>query len=371
MMTAATLNQLEMTNTRNFFGFALGFHIVMFAWNPILLSGGAANNAPLLMQVEFRDKLPEMPKPPQVVKKIEHKTQVVKRAHKSGLSLARHMTPVKIHPTRHETKVAAKPAARTRVSLVKMPKFVPHASDEDVIATAAHPAKLATATTLHPSQSPFQSSPKLVTKSRGIRASDVHFELADRGAINPGGQVVNIPVGEESGDQAVVASAPQLHDAPKGLQHISNSGYQAPLGEGVGELAGKNRGGYRGTIQVTGVEASDEEIAAVSKGHGGAISGQGFEIGGPIGDRKILRRHVPEYPSWAEEKGISALVKIFFTVNADGSIRPYMRIVRSSGYAELDDLAKQALKKWKFSPTSANSGADEAWGVITFRFTLA
>jgi len=70
-------------------------------------------------------------------------------------------------------------------------------------------------------------------------------------------------------------------------------------------------------------------------------------------------------------KGISAMVKIFFTVNSDGSIRPHMRIVRSSGYAELDSLAEEALKEWKFSPTTASSSSEEAWGVITFRFTLA
>ena len=67
----------------------------------------------------------------------------------------------------------------------------------------------------------------------------------------------------------------------------------------------------------------------------------------------------------------SAIVKIFFTVRPDGSIRHSIRIVQSSGYTELDSLAKDALLAWKFSPTGARSSTDEAWGVITFRFTLA
>jgi TonB family protein len=64
-------------------------------------------------------------------------------------------------------------------------------------------------------------------------------------------------------------------------------------------------------------------------------------------------------------------VKIFFTVKSDGTIRRSVRIVHSSGYTELDTLAKEALLAWKFSPTRAQSSEEEAWGVITFKFTLA
>ena len=372
--TAITMGRIgyevKMPNTWNMFILALWMHIGMFMWNPTLLSGGHINQAPVLMQVEFRDKAPELPKPAQVVKKVEPKP-IVKKAHKSGIALAHH-SPVHIHPTHHVTKVAkaALPAPRTRISQVKMPKFVPHASDEDALASVNHPAKLATATALRPTTSPFITTPKLAGKTRGIRASDVHFQLTDRGtSIDGSAAVVAIPVGEERGETASIASAPELHDAPRGIHHTSNS-YQAPLGEGVGELAGKNRSGYVGTIEVSGAMPSEEEVIAAGSAHGSA-AGKGVEIGGPIGDRKILRRHLPEYPAWAEEKGISAIVKIFFTVQADGTIRHSLRIVHSSGYTELDSLAKEALLEWKFSPTHAASTADEAWGVITFKFTLA
>ncbi len=133
-------------------------------------------------------------------------------------------------------------------------------------------------------------------------------------------------------------------------------------------MAGKNRKGYVANIQVG--EPSADEVVAAGNGHGSAV-GKGVEIGGPVGDRKILRRHIPEYPAWAEEKGISAIVKIFFTVRPDGTIRHSVRIVHSSGYTELDSLAKEAILAWRFSPTRASSSSEEAWGVITFRFTLA
>ena len=73
-------------------------------------------------------------------------------------------------------------------------------------------------------------------------------------------------------------------------------------------------------------------------GRGGhVVTGKGFEIGGPVGDRKIIQRRLPEYPAWAEEKGIMAMVKIYFTVRPDGSLRSTLRILSSSGYADLDD----------------------------------
>jgi TonB family protein len=322
------------------------------------------------MQVEFRDKLPVMPKPPQVVKRIEHKP-VVHKAHKSGISLAsRSHAAATIHPhhTHHVTRVVARPAPRSRPAPIKMPKFVPHASDEDALAMASPHTKVATTTALRPASNPFPNAPALHGKSRGVRAADVHFQLTDRGGIATGGPIVNIPIGDELGETAAVASAPSLHDVPTGKRHTSGYYYKAPLGDGVGELAGKARKGYVANIQVG--EPSEEAVIAAGNQHGDA-AGHGFEIGGPVGDRKILRRHLPEYPAWAEEKGISATVKIFFTVKADGTIRRSLRVVRSSGYSELDSLAKEAILAWKFSATSASSSTDEAWGVITFRFTLA
>jgi TonB family protein len=371
MNTLVMRDNFEMPNVWNAFGFAIGIHVMMFLWNPTLLSGGATHQSPLLMQVEFRDKMPLLPKPvPQVAKRIQ-KEHLVRKAHKAGLSLAsRSHAPALIHPVKHLMKVVSKPRARSRPAPMKMPKFIPHASDEDALAVASHQTKVAYTTALRPATSPFQSSPSLKTKTRGIRATDVHFELTDRGGISgaAAGRVINVPIGDERSETAEVASAPELHDAPKGLRSTSGYHYNAPLGEGVGELAGKNRAGYVGAIQVG--EPSEEQVIAAGNSHGSA-EGHGFEIGGPVGDRKILRRHVPEYPAWAEEKGISAVVKIFFTVKADGSIRRTLRVVRSSGYAELDSLAKDALLAWRFSPTDASSSADEAWGVITFRFTLA
>ncbi len=352
---------------------AMGMHVGLLVWNPVILPPSSLKPPEFLMQVEYRETLPELPKP--VIEKpkpkIVEKPKPVVKAKKAGLNLAQpKAAPLravkKVVPPK---KVVAHPAPRSRPSMVKMPRFVPRASDEDAMITAA-PTRTAQATGLRPASSPFASAPKLSGKSRGVRMADVSFQLKDRGGLAGGsGPTVAIPIGEERGEHAVVAASTQLHDAPKGRRHISNS-YQAPLGEGVGELAGKSRTGYVGRIQV-GTGPSDDEIVAAGTERGEVSAGQGFEMGGPVGDRKILRKHLPEYPAWAEEKGITAMVKIFFTVKSDGSIRQSVRVVRSSGHTELDQLAKEAILAWKFSPTRASSSAEEAWGVITFRFTLA
>ena len=219
----------------------------------------------------------------------------------------------------------------------------------------------------------IQAAIKLTGKTRGVRAQDIPFELTDRGGMALGGAVVAIPVGEERGDVVALPSA-QIHDAPKG--RIGSPGHHFEPGQrsDYGELSGHDKSGkigFHGAVKADSyMEGSLNGVSGNGKG-GKVVTGKGFEIGGPVGDRHISHRKLPEYPALAEEKGISAVVKIYFTVRPDGAIRSTMRILQSSGYAELDDLAKQALAEWRFSETSADSSESAAWGVITFRFTLA
>lgn len=352
------------------YGLAIAFHWMLIVWNPTLLTGGSGLKPPALMQIQFQDKLPELakvqPAPKPVVKPVPKK-DVVKKSHKAGLSMTKAQRQrLAIHP--HHSQARA--VVRSRPAPVQMPKFVPHASDDETLALASHP-KMAAATALRPATRPLIPGPTLKSRSVGVRMSDVHFELSDRGSIGSGSaaRVASIPLGEERGDTAIVASAPMIHEAAVGVKPVSSYGYKPTVGADLGILAGKNRVGYVGIVQVGEPSDAEVNLAATAVGHKG-ISGHGFEIGGPVGDRKILRQHLPEYPAWAEEKGISAVVKIFFTVNSDGTIRRTLRIVRSSGYTELDQLAKEALLTWRFSPTATRS-SDQAWGVIVFRFTLA
>ncbi len=344
------------------FGAAVTFHFLLLAWNPTMFASGPGLPDIPTMQVVFKDELPpvvEAPKPVPPPKPVEKKKELPKKAHKSGLAMA-HKKPLPPAPVAH-----ARPAPEPKkfVSKITIPKFVPHAMDDEPIAASPLPGITA------PAAKPMTTfkSPILKSKSRGIRASDINFELTDKSSLAANTHIVAIPIGESAGDRAELPNAPALHNAPQGL----TSGYKIHpgLGSGSGELAGKNRVGFHGAIAAP-TYTSGEGVASGSQGQTKTTIGQGFEVAGPVGDRKILRRKLPEYPSWAEEKGITAMVRIYFTVKPDGTIRSNIRLERSSGYTELDKLAKEALMNWRFSSTSASSG-EEAWGVITFKFTLA
>src|SRR5581483_9842163 len=97
------------------------------------------------------------------------------------------------------------------------------------------------------------------------------------------------------------------------------------------------------------------------------ISRDKFQISGPLGSRKVLKAFVPQYPAWARAKNIEADVAIRISVAPDGSVRDGAVVDRTSGYTELDKLAIEALKNWKFAPFA---GGQDQWGVITFRFLL-
>lgn len=93
-------------------------------------------------------------------------------------------------------------------------------------------------------------------------------------------------------------------------------------------------------------------------------------IQGPVKNRGIIRRQTPESPRWLEEKGIEAEVVIRFAVDPDGSVNHRMIVEKTSGYAELDQLAMDALKKFIFEPLPLTAKQVEENGTITFRFTF-
>ncbi|MFC1522135.1 TonB family protein [Elusimicrobiota bacterium] len=99
-------------------------------------------------------------------------------------------------------------------------------------------------------------------------------------------------------------------------------------------------------------------------------SSKAVEISGPISARKILKRELPQYPDWAKEQLINASVAFRFHVSSDGRVKEKIATVRTSGFNKLDKLARDALREWLFSPTSAQDQGRDEWGIITFNFKL-
>ena len=94
-----------------------------------------------------------------------------------------------------------------------------------------------------------------------------------------------------------------------------------------------------------------------------------IEITGPLARRKIVHWEVPQFPSWLAKRGIvEAEVHIRFLVNAAGDVIPDMRVESTSGFGDLDRLAMDSLRSWRFKPLPEGSG--DQWGVVTFRFVL-
>src|SRR5207244_4155069 len=104
---------------------------------------------------------------------------------------------------------------------------------------------------------------------------------------------------------------------------------------------------------------------------GGKQVKKGFEIAGPLNNRTIVHKMIPQYPAWAEEQGIIGSVRLYFTVTQEGTVRPNIRVTKTTGYPQLDQLGIDALKQWQFAPLSASEEGRGEWGIITFNFSLS
>ena len=126
---------------------------------------------------------------------------------------------------------------------------------------------------------------------------------------------------------------------------------------------------------VEGMPSAAQQLdAQLSQGTGAAsktAKRKGFEIAGPLTNRPISYKVIPEYPAWAEEQGIMGSVRLYFTVDAAGNVRSGIRVTKTTGYPALDQLGIDALKQWKFAPLGDGEEGTGQWGIITFNFSLA
>jgi len=105
------------------------------------------------------------------------------------------------------------------------------------------------------------------------------------------------------------------------------------------------------------------EVALDGKGVGMTISGQ-------ISGRKILKSVPPEYTAKARQKGWEGVVAVHFTVLADGRVKDNTYFEQSSVHRDLNQMALEAIKQFRFAPLPADQAAVEQWGVITIVFRL-
>ena len=92
-------------------------------------------------------------------------------------------------------------------------------------------------------------------------------------------------------------------------------------------------------------------------------------IEGPAGDREIIFKPEPVIVS----KGLYSankeyFVRLRFILSKNGIAREIEPIL-SSGYPEIDLLAVNALKKWRFSPLNSYKEDNDSWGAVVIRIS--
>lgn len=93
----------------------------------------------------------------------------------------------------------------------------------------------------------------------------------------------------------------------------------------------------------------------------------GARIIGPVADREVLSYQVPDYPEWAKREGVEGSVTLYFFVLPDGRVKENVLVERTSGFADFDQGAVDALLAWRFVSLP---GSSEQWGRITFHYRL-
>jgi TonB family protein len=99
---------------------------------------------------------------------------------------------------------------------------------------------------------------------------------------------------------------------------------------------------------------------------------RGAELDGPIRvsaadqARKLISRVDPEYPGNSDWGYVQGVVRVVFTVGKDG------RVISADTTAHrfLQDVAVNAVKQWKYSPTVLNGQAVEVLSEVYFDFFL-
>jgi protein TonB len=77
----------------------------------------------------------------------------------------------------------------------------------------------------------------------------------------------------------------------------------------------------------------------------------------------------PPYPASAARNGESGTVTLALLVGADGRVTS-SRVLKGSGYRELDKAAVNALSLCKFKPAMNNGVPEAGWGQIAYVWTL-
>ena len=97
-----------------------------------------------------------------------------------------------------------------------------------------------------------------------------------------------------------------------------------------------------------------------------AVAPRQARVDAPPQPRRTIR---PDYPKGARQRGEQGDVTLEIRVNAEGAVDA-VTVVRSSGFAELDEAAQRAAKTAKFRPARAGDRPVASLARLTLTFRL-
>jgi protein TonB len=100
---------------------------------------------------------------------------------------------------------------------------------------------------------------------------------------------------------------------------------------------------------------------------GVAICQEPVRVSEVVAKQAAVEKIVPEYPTMAKQMRLGGRVEVEALIDTDGNVEKTQVV---SGHALLSSAAVSALKRWKFTPFSADGKAHRAVTTITFDFKL-
>lgn len=89
----------------------------------------------------------------------------------------------------------------------------------------------------------------------------------------------------------------------------------------------------------------------------------------PRFDADYLNNPKPAYPSMSRRLGEEGQVLLRVLVGQEGGAEQ-IQVLRSSGFARLDDAAQAAVSRWRFIPAKVGNDATTAWVQVPVTFEL-
>jgi TonB family protein len=96
----------------------------------------------------------------------------------------------------------------------------------------------------------------------------------------------------------------------------------------------------------------------------------GAQLMGPVADRALVSHRVPDYPDAAMREAREGSVTLRFFVQTNGMLKENILVEQTSGHADIDRKAVEALHAWQFEALPGGA-TGEQWGTITFHFKIS